>query len=48
MVDGSFIAFGSILGPLFYGIFSPSKTSIVCGATTLLGLIMSFISGMLI
>ena len=48
MVDGSFIAFGSILGPLFYGIFPPSDTSIVCGATTALGLIMSFISGVLI
>lgn len=48
MVDGSFIAFGSILGPLFYGVFPPSKTSIVCGATTLLGLVMSFIAGVLI
>ena len=48
MVDGSFIAFGSILGPLFYGIFPPSDTSIVCGATTILGLVMSFVAGMLI
>ena len=48
MIDGSFIAFGSILGPLFYGIFPPSDTSIVCGLTTVLGLAMSFVSGMLI
>jgi hypothetical protein len=48
MVDGSFIAFGSVLGPLFAGIFSPSKTSIICGGTTVLGLMMSFCSGILI
>jgi len=48
LVDGSFIAFGSVLGPLFAGIFTPSYTSIICGATTVVGLIMSFCSGILI
>ena len=48
LVDGSFIAFGSVLGPLFAGIFSPSYTSIICGATTVVGLMMSFGSGILI
>jgi hypothetical protein len=48
LVDGSFIAFGSVLGLLFAGIFSTSKTSVVCGITTLLGIGMSFVSGIII
>ena len=48
LVDGSFIAFGSVLGLLFAGIYSTSKTSVVCGITTLLGIGMSFVSGVII
>ena len=48
LVNGTFIAFGSVLGPILQGIFTPSYTSIICGITIVLGIIMSFLSGILI